>query len=50
MPARRRRPGRGRYHEHAVEEAAGDSAEVVVAHHEPDWLREHGDIAALLRR
>jgi peptide chain release factor subunit 1 len=35
--------------EHAVEQAARQSAQVVVAHHEPEWLQEHGDIAALLR-
>ena len=35
--------------EHAVEEAAGQSAQVVVARHELEWLHEHGEIAALLR-
>lgn len=35
--------------EHAVEKAVGDSAEVVVVHHEVEWLTEHGQIAALLR-
>ena len=35
--------------EHAIEEAAGQSAQVVVARHEPEWLHGHGDIAALLR-
>ena len=35
--------------EHAAEEAARHSAEVVVVHYEPDWLHEHGEIAALLR-
>jgi peptide chain release factor subunit 1 len=35
--------------EHAVEEAAGQSAQVVVVRHEPEWLHEHGEIAALLR-
>jgi hypothetical protein len=35
--------------EHAVEEATCRSAPVVFARYEPDWLHEHGDIAALLR-
>ncbi len=35
--------------EHAVEEAARQSAHVVVLRHEPEWLHEHGEIAALLR-
>ena len=35
--------------EHAVEEAARQSARVVVTRYEPAWLHEHGDIAALLR-
>ena len=35
--------------EHAIEEAAGQSAQVVVARHEPEWLHGHGDIAAVLR-
>jgi peptide chain release factor subunit 1 len=35
--------------EHAVEEAARQSARVVVVRHEPEWLQEHGEIAALLR-
>ncbi len=35
--------------EHAVEEAARQSAQVVVLRHEPNWLHEHGEIAALLR-
>jgi peptide chain release factor subunit 1 len=35
--------------EHAVAEAARQSAWVVVARYEPQWLHEHGDIAALLR-
>ena len=35
--------------EHAIEEAARQSARIVVARHEPEWLHEHGEIAALLR-
>ena len=35
--------------EYAVAEAARQSARVVIARHEPDWLHEHGQIAALLR-
>ena len=35
--------------EHAVEDAASQSARVVVARYETDWLLEHGGIAALLR-
>ena len=35
--------------EHAIELAARQSAQVVVVRHEPDWLHQHGDIAALLR-
>ena len=35
--------------EYAVEEAAGQSAQVMVARHRPEWLRGHGEIAALLR-
>jgi len=35
--------------EHAVEQAASQSAQVVVARYEPAWLHQHGDIAALLR-
>jgi peptide chain release factor subunit 1 len=35
--------------EYAIDEAAGQSAQVVVARHEPEWLHGHGDIAALLR-
>lgn len=35
--------------EYAVQEAARQSADVVVAHHESQWLGEHGEIAALLR-
>ncbi len=35
--------------EHAVEGAARQSTPVVVVRHEPDWLTEHGEIAALLR-
>lgn len=35
--------------EHAVEEAMGQSARVVVAHDELEWLGEHGGIAAALR-
>ena len=35
--------------EHAIEEAAGQSAQVLVARHEPEWLHGHGGIAALLR-
>ena len=35
--------------EHAVKEAARQSAQVVVVRHEVNWLIEHGAIAALLR-
>jgi peptide chain release factor subunit 1 len=35
--------------EHAVEEAARQSASVVIARHELEWLGEHGGIAAALR-
>ena len=35
--------------EHAVEEAARQSARVVVARHELEWLGDHGGIAAALR-
>jgi len=35
--------------EHAVARAEAQSARVVVARHEPQWLHEHGEIAALLR-
>ena len=35
--------------EHAVEEAARKSAQIVVVRHEVDWLNAHGEIAALLR-
>jgi peptide subunit release factor 1 (eRF1) len=35
--------------EHAVEEATRQSAQIVIARYEPQWLHEHGDIAALLR-
>jgi peptide subunit release factor 1 (eRF1) len=35
--------------EHAVKEAARQSARVVVVRHEVNWLIEHGAIAALLR-
>jgi peptide chain release factor subunit 1 len=35
--------------EHAVEEAARQSAQVVLVRDELDWLSEHGGIAALLR-
>jgi len=35
--------------EQAVEEAARQSAQVVVSHHELEWLHRHGEIAALLR-
>jgi len=35
--------------EHAVEEAARQSARIVVARYEPQWLHRHGEIAALLR-
>jgi peptide subunit release factor 1 (eRF1) len=34
---------------HVLEKAAGQSTQVVVAPHEPEWLHGHGDIAALLR-
>jgi len=34
---------------HALESAAAQSAQVVVIRHEVDWLRRHGEIAALLR-
>jgi peptide subunit release factor 1 (eRF1) len=35
--------------EYAIEKAARQSAQVVVLHRESEWLREHGEIAALLR-
>jgi peptide chain release factor subunit 1 len=35
--------------EHGLEEAARQSAQVVVVRYQPEWLRERGDIAALLR-
>jgi peptide chain release factor subunit 1 len=35
--------------EHAVEDAARRSAQIVVVRHETDWLTEHGGIAARLR-
>jgi len=35
--------------EQAVEEAASQAVQVVVLRHETQWLREHGEIAALLR-
>jgi len=35
--------------EYAIEEAARQSAHVVVARHQPDWLHRHGHIAAMLR-
>jgi peptide chain release factor subunit 1 len=35
--------------EYAIEEAARQSALVVVLRHEREWLRQHGDFAALLR-
>ena len=35
--------------EHAIEEAARQSAQVVVVRHEREWLHQHGDFAALLR-
>jgi peptide chain release factor subunit 1 len=35
--------------EHALEEAERQSAQVVVMRHRSEWLREHGEIAALLR-
>ena len=35
--------------EYATEEAARQSAGVVVSRYELGWLHEHGDIAALLR-
>jgi peptide chain release factor subunit 1 len=35
--------------EHAIEEAARQSARVLVARYEAEWLHEHGAIAALLR-
>lgn len=35
--------------EHAIEGATEQSAQVVFARYEPEWLHEHGQIAALLR-
>ncbi len=35
--------------EYAIEAATRQSAEVVVSHHEQEWLGEHGQLAALLR-
>jgi len=35
--------------EHAVARAQRQSARVIVARYEPQWLHEHGEIAALLR-
>jgi peptide chain release factor subunit 1 len=35
--------------EYAIEEAVRQSAQVVVVRHQPDWLHQHGDIAARLR-
>ncbi len=35
--------------EHAIEEAARQSARIEVARYEPEWLQDHGEIAALLR-
>ena len=35
--------------EHAVQRAAGQSAQVLIARYEAGWLGEHGQIAALLR-
>jgi hypothetical protein len=35
--------------EQADEKAASQGAQVVVLRHETAWLREHGEIAALLR-
>jgi peptide chain release factor subunit 1 len=35
--------------EHAVEEATRTSARVLVSRHQPQWLHDHGEIAALLR-
>ncbi len=35
--------------EHTVEEAARQSAQVMIVRHQQPWLREHGEIAALLR-
>ncbi len=35
--------------EHAVQEAARQSAQILIVRHEADWLTEHGEIAAQLR-
>jgi peptide chain release factor subunit 1 len=35
--------------EYAIDEAARQSAEVVIVRHQPEWLQAHGEIAALLR-
>lgn len=35
--------------EHVIDEAAGQAARVVVVREQREWLRDHGEIAALLR-
>jgi hypothetical protein len=49
VPARRHPPAEVDATERAVEAAASQSAQVVVARYDPAWLHQHGDIAALLR-